>query len=167
LLKEYKVTPVIVGGQEAWRIAKLLKDNNIAVIYTNTHRLPQFEDDDVAQAFEAPAQLANAGVNVMICVDGFWQVRNLAFQVGQAIPYGLNKEAALDGMTINAAKMLGIDKTTGSLEIGKDATLIISDGDIFDMRTNNITRAFIRGKDIDLDKKQKQLYRKYKQKYGL
>ncbi len=167
LLKEYKIVPVIVGGQEAWRITRFLKDNKISVVYTETQRLPQFEDDDVAQAYEAPAQLANAGVDVIISVDGFWQVRNLAFQVGQAIPFGLNKESALDEMTINAARMLGIDKTTGSLEIGKDATLIISDGDIFDMRTNNITRAFIRGKDIDLDNKQKQLYKKYKQKYGL
>lgn len=167
LLSEFKITPVIVGGQEAWRITKFLKDKHVSVIYTETQRLPQFEDDDVAQAYEAPAQLANAGVDVIISVDGFWQVRNLPFQVGQAIPFGLNRESALDEMTINAAKMLGIDKTTGSLEVGKDATLIISDGDIFDMKSSNITRAFIRGKDIDLDSKQKQLYKKYKQKYGL
>lgn len=167
VMKEYNITPIITGGLEAWRIVKYLKDNNVSVVYAETQRLPQYEDDDVAQAYQVPAQLSAAGVNFSLSVDGFWQVRNLPFQVGQAIPYGLDKETALNCVTIVPAKMMGIDKNTGSLELGKDATLFISDGDVFDMRTNNVTRAFIRGKDIDLDNKQKQLYRKYKQKYGL
>jgi imidazolonepropionase-like amidohydrolase len=166
-MKEYGITPIIAGGLEAWRIVKFLKDNNVSIVYAETQRLPQYEDDDVAQAYQVPAQLAAAGVSFSLSVDGSWQVRNLPFQVGQAIPYGLDKETALNCITIVPAKMMGIDKTTGSLELGKDATLFISDGDMFDMRTNNITRAFIRGKDIDLDNKQKQLYRKYKHKYGL
>ena len=69
-------------------------------------------------------------------------------------------------MTQNTATILGIDKTVGTIEKGKDATLIISTGDVLDMRTSNIETAFIRGKDISLDNKQKALYRKFKEKYN-
>ena len=76
-------------------------------------------------------------------------------------------EQAVKSITLSTAKILGIDKTTGSLEVGKDATLFISTGDALDMRTNNVEKAYIKGKNIDLDNEQKALYLKYKNKYGL
>ena len=94
-------------------------------------------------------------------------LRNLPFQAGTAVAYGLTKEQALKAITLNAAKILGIDKTTGSIELGKDATLFISTGDAFDMRTNNLERAFIKGKNIELNNDQKTLYETYKKKYSL
>lgn len=166
-MEMYGIKPVIVGAQEAWKIAGLLKEKNIAVVFTETHRLPMYEDDNVAQPYKTPVSLADNSVLFSVSVDGFWQVRNLPFQAGQAVPFGLDKEKALDCITINAAKILGIDKQTGSLETGKDATLIISEGDILDMKSSVVTHAFIRGRKIDLNNKQKVLNSIYRKKYGL
>jgi imidazolonepropionase-like amidohydrolase len=86
---------------------------------------------------------------------------------GTVAAWGLGKEKALQTITLNTAKVLGIDKTTGSLEIGKDATLFISAGDALDMKTNKVERAFIQGRDINLDNLHKQLDRRYSEKYGI
>ena len=93
--------------------------------------------------------------------------RNLPFMAGTAAAYGLTKEQALKSITLNTAKILGIDKTTGSVEQGKDATIFISTGDALDMRSNNVERAFVKGNSIDLNDDQKALYEKYKTKYGI
>jgi imidazolonepropionase-like amidohydrolase len=99
--------------------------------------------------------------------DGQTRGRNLPFNAGTAAAYGLTKEQALQAITLNAAKVLGIEKQTGSIEVGKDANIIISEGDILDMRTSQVTDAFIQGRKIDLNDKQKQLNEKYNRKYGL
>ena len=99
--------------------------------------------------------------------DGQTRGRNLMFNAGTAVTYGLTKEQALQSITLNAAKALGVEKQTGSIEAGKDATIIISEGDILDMRTSQVTQAFIQGRNINLDDKQKQLNERYMKKYGL
>ena len=165
--KEYGVQMVLVGGNDAWRITDLLKSQNIPVVLGRTHSLPIRDDEDVDMPYKLPNLLQQAGINYCISIDGFWQVRNISFNAGTAVAYGLTKEQALMAITINAAKILGIDKTVGTIEVGKDATLIISDGDALDMKSNNITQAFVRGKNINLDNIQKQLYKKYMDKYGL
>lgn len=164
---EFGFDVVIVGGIDAWQIADLLKQKNIPVILNQPHSLPVSQDDDVDQPYKTPAMLQKAGVLFCIGNEGFWQQRNLAFNAGTAAAYGLSKEEALSAITLNAAKILGVDKTTGSLEPGKDANMVVSSGDILDMRTNNITRAYIQGRELNLDNKQKQLYERYKYKYGL
>lgn len=93
--------------------------------------------------------------------------RNLPFMAGTATAYGLTKEQALKAITSNTSKILGIDKTTGTIEVGKDANLFISTGDALDMRGNNLTDAFVKGNRIDLNNEQKELYEKYKKKYDL
>jgi imidazolonepropionase-like amidohydrolase len=93
--------------------------------------------------------------------------RNLAFLAGTASAYGLSKEEALQAVSLNTAKILGIDKDYGSLEEGKSATLFISDGDALDMKTNKLTKAFINGAEIELKTHQTELYDKYLKKYGL
>ena len=95
------------------------------------------------------------------------QMRNLPFLAGTAAAYGLSKEEALQAITLNAAKILGIDSRVGSIEYQKDATFFVSTGDALDMRTNMIEMAFIRGKKIDLHNEQQGLYEKYKSKYGM
>jgi len=92
---------------------------------------------------------------------------NLPFEAGQAVGYGLTKEQAVSMITQNNAKILGIDKTTGTLETGKDANLFISTGDALDMISLDVVKAFIQGRDINLDNLHKQLYRKWSAKYGL
>jgi imidazolonepropionase-like amidohydrolase len=167
-VKEFGFDVVIVGGSDSWQIADLLKQNNVSVILNQPHSLPTLEDDDVDQPYKTPAMLQKAGVTFAINDDdGQTRGRNLMFNAGTAATYGLTKEQALQAITLNAAKVLGVEKQTGSIEVGKDANIIISDGDILDMRTSQVTQAFIQGRTINLDDKQKQLNEKYLRKYGL
>ncbi|HWJ91197.1 MAG TPA: amidohydrolase family protein [Flavisolibacter sp.] len=167
-VREFGFDMVIVGGSDSWQIADLLKQNNVSVILNQPHALPTLEDDDVDQPYKTAAMLQKAGVTFAINDDdGQTRGRNLMFNAGTASTYGLTKEQALQSITLNAAKVLGVDKKTGSIEVGKDANIIISDGDILDMRTSQVTQAFIQGRNINLDDKQKQLNERYLRKYGL
>jgi imidazolonepropionase-like amidohydrolase len=165
--KKYKITPVIVGGNDAYLITNFLKENNISVVISQPHALPSSIDDDVNMPYKNGAVLANAGINVVVSINGYWQQRNLPFMAGTVSAWGLDKEKALQTITLNTAKVLGIDKTAGSLEAGKDATLFISAGDALDMKTNKVEQAFIQGRDINLDNLHKQLNKKFSDKYGL
>lgn len=166
--KEFGFDVTIVGGSESWLIADLLKQNNISVILQQLHALPTTEDDDVDQPFKTPAVLQKAGV-LFALNDNHEEARyrNLMFNAGTAVAYGLTKEEALEAITLNAAKICGIDDRTGSLEAGKDANIVISGGDILDMRTSLIEHCFIQGREVSLDNKQTQLYHRYMTKYGL
>lgn len=166
--KEFGFEVVIVGGSESFQIADLLKANNIAVILGEEHSLPATEDDDVDQPYKTPAMLQKAGVLFALNDESSnTRYRNLSYNAGTAATYGLTKEQALQAITLNAAKILGIDARTGSLETGKDANIIISEGDILDMKSSNVTDAFIQGRKVSLDNKQRQLYERYMYKYGL
>jgi imidazolonepropionase-like amidohydrolase len=127
--------------------------------------LPGRDDEPVDQPYRTPAMLHEKGVLFCISESGSWRQRNLPFQAGQAVGYGLPYEAAVSAITLNAAKIMGYHNRIGSLETGKDATLFISEGDALDMRTCVVTAAFIQGREIDLDNKHKTLYRKYESKY--
>lgn len=166
--KEFGMDVVIVGGSESFQMADLLKQHNIAVILHQMHALPTGVDDDVDQPYKTAVTLQKAGVLYAINdEDGQTRGRNLAFNAGTSVAYGLTKEQALQAITLNAAKILGVDKQTGSIEVGKDANLVISEGDILDMRTSIITHAFIQGRTVDLTDKHKQLAERYRKKYGL
>ncbi len=166
--KEFGFKTVVIGGADSWMITDYLKENNVAVILDEMHSLPVTQDDDVDQPYKTPFLLQQAGVLFAIGdVDANTKGRNLMFNAGTAAAYGLTKEQALQSITLNAAKILGIDDKTGSLEKGKDANIIISDGDILDMKSSNVTHAFIQGRAVSLDNKQKQLYEKYKYKYNI
>ena len=170
LAKEFGFKLVIVGGSDSWIIADILKENNVAVILQEPHSLPATDDDDVDQSYKTGAALQKAGVLFTICQDngsGYWQQRNLPFQAGTMAAYGLSREDALSAVTLNAAKILGIDSIAGSLEAGKDANIVVSEGDLLDMKSSKVIKAFIQGREIDLDNKQKQLFEKYKYKYSL
>jgi len=166
--KEFGFKTVIVGGTDSYKITDYLKQNNIAVILNEMNSLPALQDDDVDMPFKTPYLLQQAGVAYCISDPNLsTRFRNLAFNAGIAAGHGLTKEQALQAITLNTAKILGISERTGSLETGKDANIIVSDGDILDIKTNNVIYAFIQGRQINLDNKQKQLYEKYKYKYNL
>jgi imidazolonepropionase-like amidohydrolase len=166
-VKEFGFDVTLVGASECWQMADILKQNNISVILQQLHNLPTSDDDDVDQPFKTPAVLQKAGVLFAITdEDGQTRGRNLPFNAGTAAAYGLSKEQALSAITLNAATILGISGRTGSIEAGKDANIIISEGDILDMRSSKVVKAFIQGRDIDLNDKHKQLNERYKQKYG-
>ena len=167
-VNEFGFKVCLVGASESYRIAPLLKQNNISVIITRIHDLPTSEDDDVDQPFKTPLALHNAGVLFGIADnDSQTRGRNLSFTAGTAAAYGLDKEAALSSITLNLAKILGIDNITGSIAVGKDANLIICHGDILDIRSSEVTKAFIQGREINLEDKHKQLNERYLRKYGL
>ena len=158
----------IVGGYDSHLCADLLRDNGISVMIRRVHELPRFEGDDVDLPFKLPKLLTDEGV--LFCLENSGDMeqmgtRNLPFYAGTAVAYGLTYEQAVQSITLNTAKILGVDDRVGSLETGKDATIIISDGDALDMMGNEISHAYIRGRSIELDNRQFQLYRKYKQKY--
>jgi imidazolonepropionase-like amidohydrolase len=170
LAKEFGFKLVIVGASDSWIIADILKENNVAVILSAPHSLPATDDDDVDQPYKTGAALQKAGIVLTICDDagsGYWQQRNLPFQAGTMATYGLSKEEALTTITLNAAKILGIDAITGSLEKGKDANIVICEGDLLDMKSSKVSQAFIQGREINLDNKQTQLFEKYKYKYSI
>ena len=167
-VKEFGFDMVIVGGSESYQIAPLLKQNNVSVILAQPHSLPTGEDDDVDQPYKTAAALQKAGVLFAISDDDAQtRGRNLAFNAGTAAAYGLTKEQALAAITSSAAKIMGASDKIGSIAVGKEANIIISTGDILDMRTNNVTDAFIGGRKINLDDKQKQLNERYEEKYNI
>jgi len=160
---------VIVGGYEAYKIADLLNSNKIGVLLKRVHDLPEKDDDDVNLPYKMAKLLTDKGVVVGLENTGAHErmnVRNLPFYAGTCAAYGLDKEKALQLITSNTAKLLGIDAQCGSLETGKDATLFISEGDALDMRTNKLTEAFIQGRMISLDTYQTKLNQKYKGRYN-
>ena len=161
---------VVVGGTDSWMVTDLLEENKVAVMVNRVHDLPGRTDDDIDLPYKLPALLQKAGV--LFCLENSGdmeqiQSRNIPFLAGTASAYGLTKEEALSSITLNTAKILGIDSRVGSLEEGKDATLFISTGDALDIKTNNVELAFIRGKKLDLTNEQTVLYEKYKTKYGI
>ncbi|MBO0329370.1 amidohydrolase family protein [[Muricauda] lutisoli] len=158
---------VIVGGYRANKITDLLKQHNIPVLVGRTHSLPSFDDDDYDITYKLPKLLVDAGLLVGLQNEDAanFQVRNLAFYAGQTVAQGLDKETALQLITGNTAKILGIDDMYGTLEEGKSATLFISEGDALDMRTNKLSKAYIDGRDVSLETHQTELWKRYMGKY--
>mgnify|MGYP001334884500 FL=1 len=167
-VKEFGFDVVLAGAVDSWQIADILKQHNMAVILNQLHSLPTMVDDDIDQPFKTPAILQKAGVLFTFTDDDVnSRYRNLSFNAGTAVAYGLTREEALTAITLNAATILGIADKTGTVETGKDANIIVCEGDLFEMRTNIINHAFIQGRYVDLDNKQKQLAEKYQKKYGI
>lgn len=160
--------PVVVGSVYSDLAIKILKDNNVPIIVDPTHRLPSSVDADIWEAYKLPAKLLNAGLTVgMHYNTSHWRTRNLPYVAGNAVAHGISKAQALSMITSVNAKIMGIDKWAGTLEAGKHASFIISEGDILDMRSAKVTDAYVRGAKVDLDDKQKRLAKKYLDKYGL
>ncbi len=168
--KEFGFKLCLVGAGECWMMTDIIKANNVSVILSEPHSLPATDDDDVDQPYKTGTVLSKAGILFTICQDagdGFWQQRNLPFEAGTMAAYGLSKEEALTAITLNAAKILGIEDRTGSIEVGKDANLVICEGDLLDMKSSLVSMAFIQGRVIDLNNKHTQLFERYKYKYGI
>ena len=158
---------VIIGGYDAPLVTDFLKQNDVSVILTQVHSLPNRAEDDVNRPFQIPALLKEAGVKFCLAHNGdmLSTTRNLAFFAGTAAAHGLSKEEALQAITSDAAMILGIADKTGALKVGLDANIVISEGDLLDMRSNQIDKMFIQGRDVDLNGRQQMLYEKYKAKY--
>ena len=159
---------VLVGGADALSVKDFLLAQNVPVIYERIHELPQREWQDVDMPFKTPFLLHDAGIKVGIGggATSIDRQRNLPFFAGTAAAYGLNRETALTMITSVNAEILGVADRVGTLEVGKDATLFISEGDALDMRTSQVLGAYIQGRDIDLYGTQQQLYERFRVKYA-
>ena len=163
--EQEKLHLIVLGGEDAWRVTDLLKKNSVAVIVSGTFNLPGHRFDEYDDRFDLPAKLYNAQVQFAIASgEEAPHERNLPYNAAYAAAYGLPKEEALKAITLYPAQIFGVADRVGSLEIGKDATLIVTTGDPLEIRSN-VTMEFIQGRKIDLSSKHTMLYEKYKEKY--
>jgi imidazolonepropionase-like amidohydrolase len=148
--EEMKLKPIILGGDDAWKIVGFLKEKNVPVILTGVLRLPSREDDFYDTLYENAAKLQQAGVRFAISTgDNGANVRNLPFYAGMAVAFGLPKEEALKAVTLYPAQILNVADRLGSIEPGKMANLVVTDGDLLETRTH-VRHVFIDGRQIPL-----------------
>jgi imidazolonepropionase-like amidohydrolase len=157
---------VLVAGQEVVPVLDFIKHSKVPVIVKSTHDLPDRSDASVDSGYTTAIKLHQAGILVALANPSIMSSRNLAFTAGTLVSYGLEHEQALKMVTANTAKILGIDDNYGTLQQGKSATLIITTGDVLDMRGNIIEDAYIDGRKIDLNGRQQELNQRYSEKYG-
>lgn len=161
---------VLIGESNLVGVLDDIKKSNFPLIIKRVHSLPVNSSDSPRLPYEFAKLVQDKGILYGLDYSGdmeYQNSRNLPFLAGTTVAYGVEKEKALQSITINLAKMLGIDKNYGTLEVGKSATLFISEGDALDQLTNNVTEAFIDGRKINLDNQQKELYKTYQEKYHL
>ncbi len=156
---------VLVGARDAYYAMDFIKENDVAVLLDEVHRLPNRTDEDFDLPYRLPGILHKNGILVGLTYPSLQSSRNLPFFAGTVSAYGLDKEEALKLVTSSTAKILGISDRTGTLKVGLDANLVVSEGDLLDMRTNQLTHAFIQGKALNLEGKQQALYKRFKAKY--
>lgn len=161
---------IVVGGKDSYKITPFLKEHRVAVMVNRLHDLPELPEADTDIYYKLPYLLQKD--SVMFCLQNQGDMeamnsRNLPYLAGTAAAYGLSKEQALQSITLSTAKILGIDSLIGSLETGKMASLVVSSGDVLDMRTSRIVMAFLNGRPIKTTNFQNDLYKKYADKYGV
>lgn len=159
---------ILIGGTDAPLCADVLKAEQVPVIINGVYRSPRRRHAPYDDAYALPSRLQDAGIAFCISAGGRFGatgIRNLPYHAATAAAYGLSEEEALRAITLSPAEILGVDDRVGSLTVGKDATLIITDGNVLETPTQ-VEAAFIQGRVVDLDNKHKQLYRKYQAKYA-
>ncbi len=157
-----KLDPIILGARDAWRMTEYLVEHDVPVIYSNTLGFPTRDDDGYDAAYAAPSKLRAGGVTFAIASgEPNPDVRNLPYHAGMAAAFGLSKADALKAVTLWPAEIFGVADKLGSLEPGKIANIVVTDGDILEARTS--TRyLFIDGRNVPLDTKHSRLYEQFK-----
>ena len=155
--EEMKLKPIILGGNDAWKVASLLKEKNVPVILTGVFSSPSREDDAYDMLYENPAKLQQAGVRFAISTgDAGPEVRNLAQYAGMAAAFGLSKADAVKAVTLYPAQIMNVADRLGSIEPGKMANLVVTDGDLLEIRTR-IRYLFIDGRPVVLTSRHTEL----------
>jgi imidazolonepropionase-like amidohydrolase len=162
--KEMKLKPVILGGGDSWQIADYLKQNDVPVLVTGVMDLPRREDDPYDANYSIPAKLQRAGVKFAVTSgDGGAEARNLPYIAGMASAFGLPKDEALKSVTLYPAQIMGVGDKFGSIEVGKIANLVVTDGDLLEARTNT-KYLFIDGRPVPLDSKHTELNKTFEKR---
>ena len=155
--EEMKLKAIILGGNDAWKVANLLKEKNVPVILTGVFTLPLREDDPYDVLYENPAKLQAAGVRFCISTgDAGAEVRNLAQYAGMAAAFGLSKTDAVKAVTLYPAQIMNVADRLGSIEAGKIANLVVTDGDLLEIRSS-IKYLFIDGRPVVLTSRHTEL----------
>lgn len=161
-VEEMRVKAILMGGGDSWKVADGLKKNNIPVIFTNIFNLPAQDDDPYDYFYEGPSKLQKAGVKFAVSTgDDGANVRDLPYQAGIAGAFGLGHDEALKSVTLYPAQILGISDKYGSIEVGKIANIVVTDGDILDPRTN-VKYLFINGRLLPLTSRHTELFDAFK-----
>ena len=155
-----KIKIILADAAESYKVLDLIKARKIPVVLQPTLSLPLDDDDPYDRAFTTPSDLYKAGIKFSIATFSANAVKNLPYQAAAAVPFGLPPDEAYKAVSLYAAEIFGISKQYGTIEEGKIADLIVTDGDPLDARTK-VTRVFIKGKAVDLETRQQKLYEKY------
>ena len=160
--EEMKLKPVILGGNDAWKIASFLKERNVPVILNGVFDLPSREDDFYDVMYESPAKLQQAGVRFALSTgDQGAEVRDLPYRAGMAAAFGLPRAEALKSVTLYPAQIMGLGDRLGSIETGKIANLVVTDGDLLEARTR-VRHLFINGRQVPLNSRHTELYEQFR-----
>ncbi|MGD8319739.1 MAG: amidohydrolase family protein, partial [Gemmatimonadota bacterium] len=152
---------ILTGGEEAWKVADLLAEKDVPVILGPTQAMPSGPDEEYDEAYANPGKLHAAGVKIAFATFNSSDSRTLPYEAAMAVPYGLPHDAALEAVTRNAAEMLGVGDKLGTIERGKLANLIVTDGDPLEIETH-VLDLFILGRKVSTDNRQKTLWEKYR-----
>jgi len=160
--EEHGLELIVAGGLDAWRVADLLKQKDVAVL-VNVDRLPRRESDPYDAAYANPAALQRAGVRFAIVSDDASQSRNLPYEAAMARAYGLAADAALRAITLSPAEILGVADRMGAIAVGRDADLFVATGDIMDHRSE-VTHVLVEGQEQSLETRHTRLYEEFKKR---
>jgi imidazolonepropionase-like amidohydrolase len=152
---------VITGGREGWKIADWLAERDVNMILSPTQAMPGGPDASYDEAYANPGKLHAAGVKIAFATFNAADSRTLPYEAAMAVPFGLPRDVALEAVTKNAAEMLGLDDRIGTLEQGKLANVIVTDGPPLEIRTN-VTDLFILGRQVSTENRHQSLYEKYR-----
>lgn len=155
-----KIKIVLADPHEAYKVLPLIKSHNIPVVIGPTFSLPLNRDDPYDRSYTTPSALYKAGIKFSIGTFSAKKTRNLPYQAAAAVPFGLPHDEAYKAVSLNAAEIFGLGKRRGSIDEGKTADLIVTDGDPLET-TTHVKMVFIDGKPADLKTRQQQLYEKY------
>lgn len=155
------VRMILADGLDAWRVAEVLAANNVPVIFSHIFTLPQRGEDNYDAQFRAAGILNKAGVKLAFSGGGGSLVKNLPYTAAQAVAFGLPADEAVKAITLYPAQIAGVADKLGSIEVGKDATFFVANGDVLDIRSN-VKRMWIGGKEVSLENRHTRLYEKYR-----
>ncbi len=152
---------VLIGATQAWKVAALLAEKQVPVILGPTQSLPASDDDAYDTTMAAPAVLHEAGVRFAMSTYDSSDSRNLPYEIGTAVGFGLPHDVAVRAITLAPAEILGLADEVGSIAPGKLANLLVTDGDPLEIRTN-VRHVIIKGVSVPLDTRHTRLYEKYR-----
>jgi imidazolonepropionase-like amidohydrolase len=160
---EFKLKVILSGAHDVARMVDDVKRRNIPVILGPILAMPQREDDPYDLVYSNAKTLYDAGIPFAIQTSDAHNARNLPYNAGACAAFGLPKDAALKAVTLSPAQIWGVADRLGSLEVGKNASLIVTDGDPLEIRTN-VRRVFINGEEIPMDSRHTLLYEKFRRR---